>query len=104
MIGLSIVVGAVSLGSSYRTHRTLNPLLMMMSGAVVLVFYVIGPESHSALAETLHPYLGGLGGMMILFAHRVNMRLCASCRSCAHEHANDRDPAPRVSSSRSDAV
>jgi hypothetical protein len=89
MISLSFVIGVVSLGSSYRVHGKLNPILMMISGVVILIFNFVGHASHSALAETLHPYIAGLGGLMVATAHRINMKLCSSCDVCVHDHAHD---------------
>ena len=87
MILLSILIGTLSLGTSYRLHRRLNPILMMISGGVILLFNFIGHESHSELAETLHPYIAAIGGLMVVAAHRVNMKLCSACDRCAHEPA-----------------
>jgi hypothetical protein len=86
MILISATIGTVSLTTSYRLHRKLNPILIMISGAVILLFNFFGHDSHSALAETLHPYLAAFGGLMIATAHRINMRLCDSCDRCAHDH------------------
>ena len=86
MIATSILIAAISLGSSYRVHRKLNPILMMISGGVILVFNFFGHESHSELMETLHPYIAAFAGLMIASAHWVNMRLCSSCDVCAHDH------------------
>lgn len=86
MILLSALIGAVSLGTSYRLHQRWNPILLMVSGALIMLFNFFGHESHSALAETLHPYLAGFGGLMIATAHRINMKLCDSCEVCVHEH------------------
>ncbi len=89
MIGTSISIAAISLGSSYRVHRRLNPLMMMVSGALLLVFNFVGHESHTELAETLHPYLAAFAGLMIASAHWLNMRLCKQCDACDHSHDHD---------------
>jgi hypothetical protein len=86
MIGVSAVVGVASLGSSYRVHGRLNPLLIMAAGATILVANFVGHDSHSELAEALHPYIAAVAGLMIATAHRINMRLCASCETCEHDH------------------
>ena len=86
MIVVSATVGVASLGSSYRVHRRLNPILMMAAGATILIANFAGHDSHSALIETLHPYIAAVGGIMIAFAHRINMRLCADCERCAGDH------------------
>jgi hypothetical protein len=89
MIVISATVGIVSLGSSYRVHRRLNPLLMMSAGATILIANFMGHDGHSHAAETLHPYIAVVAGLMIATAHRINMRLCASCETCEVEHDHD---------------
>ncbi|MBS1914089.1 MAG: MerC domain-containing protein [Bacteroidetes bacterium] len=95
MIGISTVLATFSLGSSYRVHRKLNPLMMMSTGIMLMLFNVVGHESHTELAETLHPYLAALGGLMIASAHWLNMRLCRQCDLCdekcdvAHHQAGE---------------
>lgn len=89
MIVISATVGIVSLGSSFRVHRKVNPLLMMAAGATILVANFVGHEGHSHTAETLHPYIAVVAGLMIASAHRINMRLCASCQTCEIEHDHD---------------
>lgn len=96
MIAISATVGVASLGSSYRVHRRLNPLLMMTAGATILIANFFGHETHSALTETLHPYVAAAAGLMIAFAHRINMKFCSSCERCeidsqdhaGHSHGN----------------
>jgi len=86
MIGISVVIGAVTLGTSYRLHRQVNPIIMMVSGAVVLLFNFFGHEFHSELAETLHPYIATVGGLMIAYSYWINNKLCSSCEICEHDH------------------
>jgi MerC mercury resistance protein len=86
MIAVSIIIATFSLGSSYRLHGRLNALMVMTSGAMLLVFNFFGHETHSELVETLHPYIAAFAGMMIASAHWINMRLCRSCEVCEHEH------------------
>lgn len=87
MIVTSIMIAAITLGSSYRIHRRLNPILMMISGGMILIFNFVGHESHSELIETLHPYIAAFAGLMIASAHWVNMRLCKHCEVCEHDVA-----------------
>ena len=86
MIVLSATIGIVSLGSSYRVHRRLNPLMIMAAGATILVANFFGHDTHSELVETLHPYIAAAAGILIATAHRINMRLCDACTRCDHEH------------------
>jgi hypothetical protein len=86
MIAVSIIIASFSLGSSYRVHGKLNALMVMTSGGMLLVFNFFGHESHSALVETLHPYIAAFAGLMIASAHWINMRLCKSCEVCEHDH------------------
>ena len=87
-VPLAEFAAALSLGSSYKVHRRLNPILMMISGGVILLFNFFGHESHSDLMESLHPYIAAFAGLMIASAHWVNMRLCSSCEVCAHVFAH----------------
>ena len=89
MIVVAATVGVAGLGSSYRVHRRLNPLMMMAAGAAILIANVVGHDSHAVTTESLHPYIAAVGGMMIAFAHRINMRLCDDCERCAHDHTHD---------------
>lgn len=92
MIVVSAVVGILSLGSSYRVHRQINPLLIMAAGATILIANFVGHDSHSHLAEALHPYIALVAGLMIATAHRINMRLCTACETCEIEHDHDATP------------
>lgn len=85
MIATSIGIATFSLGSSYRVHRRLNPLMMMASGALLMVSNFVGHESHSPLVEDLHPYIAAFAGLMIAGAHWLNMRLCKHCEICVHD-------------------
>lgn len=85
MVALSVVIGVLSLGRSYRIHKQLNPIFMMIAGAVILLFNLLGHSSHNETLEALHPFIALLGGVMIISAHRVNMKLCSSCTRCEHE-------------------
>jgi hypothetical protein len=87
MISLSITIGVLSLGRSYRIHRRLNPIFMMIAGATLLLFNLLGHSTHDETLEMLHPFIALLGGIMIISAHRVNMKLCDSCTRCEHEQA-----------------
>lgn len=89
MIGVSISIASLSLGSSYKLHRKLNPLMIMVSGGMLLVFNFFGHESHTELMESLHPYIAAFGGLMIASAHWINMRLCSNCEVCEHDHEHD---------------
>ena len=91
MIAVSILIASFSLGSSYRIHGRLNALMVMTSGAMLLVFNFFGHESHSELVETLHPYIAAFAGLMIASAHWINMRLCKSCEVCEHDHEHPHD-------------
>ncbi len=94
MIATSIGIAAISLGTSYRVHRRINPILMMISGGMILVFNFFGHDSHSELMEMLHPYIAAFAGLMIASAHWVNMRLCSNCEVCedGHDHVGEVRP------------
>ncbi len=82
MIAATIVIALASLGSSWRLHRRWNALMIMTSGALLLLFNFYGHESHTPLIEELHPWIAGLGGLLIASAHWINIRLCRACLQC----------------------
>lgn len=88
MIGISVVLGAITLGTSYRLHQKINPIVLLTSGVVVLLFNFFGHDSHSELAETLHPYIAAFGAMMIATSYYINNRLCKACERCEHDHTH----------------
>lgn len=87
MIALSVAIGVLSMGRSYRIHRQLNPIFMMIAGAMILLFNLLGHSTHDETLEMLHPFIALLGGIMIISAHRINMKLCSSCTRCEHEQS-----------------
>lgn len=89
MIGVSISIGAISLGSSWRHHRKWNALMMMASGGFLLLFNFFGHDTHSQLVETLHPWIAAFAGLMIASAHWINMRLCKTCHTCELDHTHE---------------
>jgi uncharacterized membrane protein YczE len=76
MICISMVIGAWSLISTYPRHKNLAPLLLFITGFVLIAtghFLIVQMES----------ILVPLGGFTIAAAHYMNWKLN---RVCEHEH------------------
>lgn len=86
MIGLSVTIGVISLGRSYRIHRIGYPFVIMMTGAIVLMVNLATHEMHSEFIEILHPYIAGFGGLMIATGHLLNIRINSRLHARDHEH------------------
>lgn len=74
MIALSLIIGTWSLARSYPKHKRIVPILVLITG-----FMLIGTGHYSL--EFLEPILIPLGGLTIALAHLLNWR---HTRSCAH--------------------
>lgn len=79
MIIFALVIGVYSIGLSYwRTHRRSVPLLMLVSGFVIImgghVFTTTG-KSEAMIVP--------VGGLLIAAAHYVNYRYTGAC---SHDH------------------
>lgn len=69
MIGLALIIGVASLGTSFKKHhRRKMPLLLLAAGfGLILLGHFLG-------SEALEPVLLPLGGVTIAAAHYVNWR------------------------------
>ena len=73
MIGLSLVVGIWSLGSSYPRHRKALPVAILLTGfALIAAGHYLLHEFEAALIP--------LGGVVIAAAHLVNWRYTRLCK------------------------
>jgi len=83
LLTLALGVGALSLLPSYiRRHRQLRPLLLMASGASLIL------AVRSWFEGSLHieiPFAVA-GALLIAAAHRINLRLCRRCQVCGSSY------------------
>lgn len=78
MIAISVVLGIVSLGMSYRKqHRKTLPLFVLLTGFSLIA------TGHFSGVESIEPILIPLGGLIVAAAHLVNWRLN---KVCTHTH------------------
>lgn len=83
MIGVSVVVGGLSLMPSYfRVHRKLQALLVLASGFGLIVF------GHFVVAKQFEPLVVPMGALGVAAAHFLNYRMTQRCVHC-HEHVCD---------------
>jgi hypothetical protein len=77
-LGLSVVVGLLSLVSSYlRHHRKWNALVLFAAGlAVIWILSSLAPDGYE-------PIVRPAGALMVALSHLINWRLCTKCRSCS---------------------
>jgi MerC mercury resistance protein len=84
LVGLSFVIGSLSLIPSYaRKHRQLRPLMLFAFGSSLIIAVRLLAEEGSHLEAPAMT----LGALLIAFAHMVNRRLCRCCAAC---HPNDK--------------
>ncbi|WP_316747226.1 MerC domain-containing protein [Pedobacter gandavensis] len=74
MIGLSLLIGTWSLARSYPKHKRIIPILVLITG-----FLLIGTGHYGF--HFLEAVLIPLGGFTIAFAHLINWKYA---RNCAH--------------------
>ncbi|WP_316823490.1 MerC domain-containing protein [Pedobacter gandavensis] len=72
MIGLSLIIGTWSLAGSYPKHKRIIPILVLITG-----FILIGTGHHSL--ESLEPILIPMGGLTIALAHLLNWKYARNC-------------------------
>jgi len=74
MILLSLILGAWSLGKSYRkVHHRIFPVIILVLGFACIVI------GHFSGISILEPVLIPAGGFAIAFAHFLNLKLARSC-------------------------
>ena len=73
MIVLSIVLGTWSLLGTFREHKSIVPILLLIAGFVFIL-------SGHFLWEDLESILIPLGGFTLAFAHFINWKLVRTCK------------------------
>jgi peptidoglycan/LPS O-acetylase OafA/YrhL len=75
------IVGALAIGSGYRTHRRKRVLVAVFLGLLLIcsgAYFGDSLPSHaSEVAVTL------AGSCCMIFAHRMNHTFCRSCKKCS---------------------
>ncbi|MXV13748.1 MerC domain-containing protein [Hufsiella ginkgonis] len=74
IIGISMAIAGFSLGVSYcRHHRNARPAMLLLGGFLLIA------AAHDAVLQHLEPVLLPLGGVCILLAHVINLKLTKQC-------------------------
>ena len=73
MIVLSVVLGTWSLLGTFREHKSIVPILLLITGFVFIL-------SGHFLREDLESILIPLGGFTLAFAHFINWKLVRTCK------------------------
>ncbi len=75
------IVGALAIGSGYRTHRSKRVLAAVLLGLLLICsgayFGDLLPSHASEVAVTL------AGSCCMIFAHRMNHTFCRNCKKCS---------------------
>jgi MerC mercury resistance protein len=75
------IVGALAIGSGYRTHRRKRVLAAVFLGLLLICsgayFGDLLPNHVSEVAVTL------AGSCCMIFAHRMNHTFCRNCKKCS---------------------
>jgi MerC mercury resistance protein len=79
LVGLSIVVGSVSLVLGYRRHRSVPTLAVFSCGLTLLV---LGRVTETRGVEGAGVVSAVAGGCIVATAHIINRRLCRNCALC----------------------
>ena len=80
---LTMILGTIALYSGYRRyHGQLMPFGLLYAGGVIYA-------GRHAFGETLEPLIVVAGGLLIVVAHVVNMKLCRThhCDECRAKFA-----------------
>ena len=76
ILSFSMIIGFWALLSGfYRYHRQLYPLYSLFLGG--LIYW-----NKDMFGEAYEPFTIGIGAMLIVAAHVVNLKLCKSCSEC----------------------
>ena len=76
ILSLSMIIGFWALLSGfYRYHRQLYPLYSLLLGG--LIYW-----NKDMFGEAYEPFTIGVGAILIVMAHVVNIKLCKSCQEC----------------------
>ncbi len=87
MLVFVIPVGLYSFISKLKIHEDKRPLYIGIGGMLLLAIAVLLHEFHNSLhgahVESLETTLSALGGLVLIWAHVLNVRLCR-CKTCSH--------------------
>jgi MerC mercury resistance protein len=75
LIGVAACIGYVTLGTSFRRHGRLAPLLLLTLGLLLVVL------GHTLLPESVETAAAVAGGLTLASAQLVNRRYPAACCS-----------------------
>ncbi len=84
-VAFASVFALLVLGWSYRRHRALRALTLLVPGLALLWWAVLYPPLHASTWP--HAVVMTTGGTLVGLAHWANLRLNhaqAHCRACAH--------------------
>ncbi len=78
LVGVSIVIAAITLVSGYRQHRSITPALV---GIVAILLLVLAKTLHIEMFEAIGSVIGGLA---LASAHWLNLRAGKKCALGCH--------------------
>jgi drug/metabolite transporter (DMT)-like permease len=82
LVGLSIVVGSVSLVLGYGRHHSVRTFAVFSCGLTLLV---AGQVTETLGAEGVGVVSAVAGGCVVATAHIINRRLCRICALCRQQ-------------------
>ena len=84
MITLVVPLGLYSFISKFSVHENKTPLYIGIIGMILLILAIAFHELHGhGHAEYIEMSLSVLGGIALIWAHVMNVKLCR-CHTCAH--------------------
>lgn len=78
-LSLSIVIGFYSLCLGHKQHKSLSSLKILVFGFLFMFISKIFDDSNNDLYHTLFVLAGGV---LIIFSHILNKKLCNACDRC----------------------
>jgi hypothetical protein len=92
MITLALVLGVLSIGSSYfKFHHRILPLAMLIAGFIIIII------GHLFITTWVEAIIVPIGGLTIAAAHFVNYKYAGVCRASdsffhvKHPHIQERN-------------
>lgn len=79
MIGISVFVGITSLLPSYKKHKKLFPILILLAG-FTLIF-----SGHFLVSSYLESTITPIGALIVAFSHVINWRINKHNYNCNHK-------------------
>ena len=78
-LSLSTVIGFYSLCLGHKQHKSLSSLKILVFGFLFMFISKIFDDSNNDLYHTLFVLAGGV---LIIFSHILNKKLCNACDRC----------------------